>query len=235
MALVHRFASILRSLVHRNRTEQDLHDELQAFVDMAAADKVRDGAPTGRAPSWRCGADERTYSSRSSRRLARRGWTRHSICFRMFAKHPGFAFVVVLTVAVVRGANTAIFSLIDALMLRWLPVQNPQELVRLKFTSSDAKSPTTGPLPDALTVSEHLRRIDPGRTPCGQPAGTSSNSRQHRGGADQPDRIARIEPVEQACHEPHQVANGDQQQSRVRSQRPSNRTRLAPPSADGRV
>ena len=45
MTLIHRFASILRWLVHRNRAEQDLNDELQAFVDMAAADKVRDGAP----------------------------------------------------------------------------------------------------------------------------------------------------------------------------------------------
>src|SRR5438128_12394396 len=50
--------------------------------------------------------------------------------FRIFAKHPGFTFVVVLTLALGIGANTAIFSLIDALMLRWLPVRNPQELVQ---------------------------------------------------------------------------------------------------------
>ena len=43
MTLVHRFASIVRWLVHRNRAEQELHDEVQAFVDMAAADKVSNG------------------------------------------------------------------------------------------------------------------------------------------------------------------------------------------------
>ena len=44
MILLHRLASIVRWLVHRNGAEQDLDDELQAFVDMAAADNVRDGA-----------------------------------------------------------------------------------------------------------------------------------------------------------------------------------------------
>lgn len=44
MTLLHRLASILRWLVSRDRAEQDLSDELQTFVDMAAADKMRDGA-----------------------------------------------------------------------------------------------------------------------------------------------------------------------------------------------
>jgi hypothetical protein len=43
MTLLHRLASILRWLFHRNRAEQGLHDEVLAFVDMAAADKVCDG------------------------------------------------------------------------------------------------------------------------------------------------------------------------------------------------
>ena len=45
MTFLHRLASVVRWLFHRNSAEQDLNDELQAFVDMAAADKVRDGAP----------------------------------------------------------------------------------------------------------------------------------------------------------------------------------------------
>ena len=62
--------------------------------------------------------------------------------FRMFAKHPGFAATIVLTLALGIGANTAIFSLIDALMLRWLPVRDPQELVQLKLQPADATNPT---------------------------------------------------------------------------------------------
>jgi len=47
---------------------------------------------------------------------------------RMLAKNPGFTAVAILTLAIGIGANTAIFSLIDAVMLRMLPVQRPNEL-----------------------------------------------------------------------------------------------------------
>jgi predicted permease len=50
---------------------------------------------------------------------------------RLFRKTPGFTLVVVFTLALGIGANTAIFSLIDALMLRWLPVHDPQQLVQM--------------------------------------------------------------------------------------------------------
>ena len=44
MTLLHRLASIVRWIARRDKSEQDLHDELQTFVDMAAAAEVRDGA-----------------------------------------------------------------------------------------------------------------------------------------------------------------------------------------------
>src|SRR5688500_15970650 len=56
--------------------------------------------------------------------------------FRAFARNPGFTIVALLTLALGIGANTAIFRLVDAVLLRALPVERPEELFAVRGNHS---------------------------------------------------------------------------------------------------
>ena len=59
---------------------------------------------------------------------------------RQLRQSPGFALVAVMSLALGIGANTAIFQLVDAVRLRTLPVENPQELLSITFAPNSETS-----------------------------------------------------------------------------------------------
>jgi len=83
---------------------------------------------------------------------------------RIFVRNPGFSFVVVATLALGIGANTAIFELLDAVLLQSLPVKNPQELAQVRLVDRDkARGDFSGPYPMVTNpIWEKLRADHPG-------------------------------------------------------------------------
>src|SRR5262252_4781919 len=61
--------------------------------------------------------------------------------FHMLVKNPGFTAVAVLTLGLGIGANTALFSVVDALLLKKLPVRDPNQLVLFNWISNREFSP----------------------------------------------------------------------------------------------
>lgn len=83
------------------------------------------------------------------------------LAFRSLINTPGFTFVAVLTVALAIGANTTVFSLVNALLLRPLPYKNPQELVLLweKFSAQGLDQiPVSAP--EYLDYEKELKSLE---------------------------------------------------------------------------
>jgi predicted permease len=137
MSFLRNITSGLRSLFRKEHVSHELDEELNGFLEMAAEEKMKQGMHRKdalRAVRLERGNLEITKEvvrSAAWESVLEMYWRDVRFGVRTLLKSPGFSAVVVLTLALGIGANTAIFTLIDAVMLRSLPVENPRQLYRL--------------------------------------------------------------------------------------------------------
>jgi putative ABC transport system permease protein len=137
MTLLHRLASMVKWIFRRNQAERDLNDELEAFVDMAAADEIRDGATPAEArrrAALRLGgleqARERVRGGRHGAWLDIAGQdVRYGL--RQVRHNPSFSAIAIATLALGIGGITAMFSAFDAVLIRSLPYAEADRLVMI--------------------------------------------------------------------------------------------------------
>jgi putative ABC transport system permease protein len=133
----------LRALCRRESVLQDIEEELRVHVEMETETNIGRGTPPdeARVAALKSVGDlgrhtELGYDIRGGGWLEML-WQDLRYGARMLTKSPGFTLVAVLTLALGIGANTAIFTVVNAVILRQLPFPNADRLVRLRESNPE--------------------------------------------------------------------------------------------------
>ena len=137
MTLLRRFLGGLKALFGRDQRNAEMDEELNGYVEAAAQERIRRGM--NHADAMRAARAEMGSTESVKQKVRASGWESSAeflwqdirYGLRQLIRSPGFSIVALLTLALGIGANTAIFTLVHAVMLKQLPIAHPQTLYRV--------------------------------------------------------------------------------------------------------
>jgi len=150
LAWIRALASRTRASLSRRQLDQEFERELDAHLEMLADENVRRGmSPEQARRAARIRLGGRAQLQETNRELhglpaLETFFQDTRYAFRMLRKNPGFTAVAVLTLALGIGANTAIFSVVYAMLLKPLPYSHPEQLLTVFEAQPQAGVNATG-------------------------------------------------------------------------------------------
>jgi predicted permease len=163
MSLVARLKSWLRVSGRRADFEREMQDEMRTHLELYQADLRRHGLSEAearrRALAEFGSVEARKEECREAVGLRLFGELRADVAYalRLLRRSPAFTIVALLSLALGIGANSAIFSLIDTVLVKTLPVQNPEQLFFVDNSGGKSGGSSGPPYPCFERLRDHNR------------------------------------------------------------------------------
>ncbi len=156
----------IKALLHKEQRNREIDEELRGYIEAAVEEKMRWGVP--REMAERAARVEAGSAAVVRHRVWSESWesTVESLGqdlrfgIRQLLKSPGFSLVAILSLALGIGANTAIFTLINDLLLKSLPVHQPEQLVSFGKSINGGILGSVAPGGTEIFTYDFYRRIE---------------------------------------------------------------------------